>query len=161
MDLTKITFRHAKHTNEDFFELRSIHKEAMFDSVVETIGEWNDEFQKSRLEKHFKEAYSTLLFIEYEGKTIGTINQRLKVYEDGEFQFIEQFYLKKSYQGKGIGSYIFELKLNKDEETRLSVLKKDVKTHQFYFKNGFIEYKEDEYQKYMKKPSLSKKPKIK
>lgn len=95
-----------------------------------------------------------MLFIGYYGDVIGTINQRVKSYEDGEFQFIEQFYLKKEYQGKGIGSYIFELKLNKNEETRLSVLKKDIKTHQFYFKNGFKEYKEDEYQKYLKKPSL-------
>ena len=143
MDFEKITFRNAQNNHEDFLLLRSIHKEAMFDSVIETIGEWNDEFQKSRLEKHFKEAYSTLLFIGYDGNVIGTINQRVKSYEDGEFQFIEQFYLKKEYQGKGIGSYIFELKLNKNEETRLSVLKKDIKTHQFYFKNGFKEYKED------------------
>lgn len=154
MDLTKITFRNAKYNDEEFLQLRSIHREAMFDSVIETIGEWNDEFQKSRLEKHFKEAYSTLLFIEYEGKTIGTINQRVKSYEDGEYQFVEQFYLKKQYQGKGVGSYIFDLKLDKNEETRLSVLKKDIKTHQFYFKNGFQEYYEDEYQKYLKKPSL-------
>lgn len=75
MDLTKITFRNAQNNNEDFLLLRNIHREAMFDSVVKTIGEWNDEFQKSRLEKHFKEAYSTLLFIEYNGNVIGTINQ--------------------------------------------------------------------------------------
>lgn len=46
MDFEKITFRNAQNNHEDFLLLRSIHKEAMFDSVVETIGEWNDEFQK-------------------------------------------------------------------------------------------------------------------
>ena len=78
MDLTKITFRNAQNNNEDFLLLRNIHREAMFDSVVKTIGEWNDEFQKSRLEKHFKEAYSTLLFIEYNGNVIPLVPSKVK-----------------------------------------------------------------------------------
>lgn len=149
MNYNNIKFRISNGTEEDFLILRKIHRIAMEKSVTQSIGEWNDEFQKVRLEKHFKEAYNTLEFILLEDKIIGTINCRKKIFEDGQYHFIEQFYLLPEYQGKGLGSYLLNLKIGDNPETRLSVLKKDILTHQFYFKNGFVEYFEDQYQKYM------------
>ena len=151
MNFNNITFKLSQGTEQDFLILRHIHRTAMEKSVIQSIGQWNDDFQKTRLLKHFKEAYSTLEFILLNDNCIGTINARTKVFEDGSYHFIEQFYLLPEYQGKGLGSYLLDLKIGQNQETRLSVLKKDKLTHQFYYKNGFVEYFEDEYQKYMKK----------
>lgn len=162
MNYNHITFRVSNGTEEDFLTLRKIHRVAMEKSVTQSIGEWNDDFQKARLEKHFKDAYKTLEFIVLEDKIIGTINCREKTFDDGSFYFIEQFYLLPEYQGKGLGSYLLELKIADNPETRLSVLKKDTLTHEFYFKNGFVEYFEDQYQKYMtKKCDINLKTKLK
>ena len=153
MNFNKITFKKSNGSNEDFLKLKTIHMISMKNNVIKSIGEWNDEFQNKRLKKHFQESNKTLEFIYYENQLIGTINCSLK-FDENEFIYVEQFYLLPIYQGKGLGSFIFDIKL-KNKESRLSVLKNDTKTHQFYFKHGFVEYQEDEYQKYLKKiPNL-------
>lgn len=152
MNLENITFKISNGSIEDFFLLREIHKTSMLNNVIDCIGEWNEEYQVQRLEKHFKESFQTLEFILLNNEVIGTINSRHKKYENEEFHFIEQFYLLPKVQGLGLGSFLLNHKMNEKKlKTRLSVLKKDTKTHKFYYKNGFVEYQEDEYQKYMEK----------
>lgn len=161
IQFNNINFRKSNGSKEDFLLLQTIHKVAIQKSVIETIGCWDEAFQKTRLETHFNESYSTLEFIMLNKEVIGTINCRSKNFEDEQYEFVEQFYILPQYQGQGIGSYLLKSKLCEDKETRLSVLKKDINTHNFYYKNGFKEYMEDEYQKYMKKmPQLTTKLKI-
>ena len=151
INFENITFRKSNNTPEDFALLRNIHKLAIQKSVIETIGQWDEEFQKSRLEHHFKESYNSLEFIILNNQVIGTINCRKKFFDDKPCHFVEQFYLLPEYQNKGLGSYLLQNKLSLEIENRLSVLKNDINTHNFYYKNGFVEYAEDQYQKYMKK----------
>ncbi|NCQ51546.1 GNAT family N-acetyltransferase [archaeon] len=154
MNLLLLKFLEVKNLDEDFQKIKKIHKISMFKSVSEAFGEWDEDFQKTRLEKHFNESFNTLKFIEFKNETIGTINFRYKITEDKNFNFIEQFYLLPEFQRKGIGSYVFNFKLNLDEqncETRLSVLKNDNGAQKFYFNHGFKEYSEDRYQKYLQK----------
>lgn len=151
INYNKIKFKLSNGSKEDFLILRKIHKISMEKNVIHSIGEWDDDFQEKRLYKHFTEAYQTLEFILLGNDIIGTLNCRIKEFEDGHYNFIEQFYLLPQHQGKGLGSYLLNLKTGIHKETRLSVLKKDEKTHEFYFKNGFVEYFEDEYQKYLKR----------
>lgn len=152
MNSKEIVFKISNGSEEDFLMLRKIHKSAMFQNVLEGIGEWNEDIQKTRLEQHFREDFKTLEFIILDNEIIGTINSRTKKYADGIFHFVEQFYLLPAYQGKGLGCYLLNLKINHQTiKTRLSVLKKDIKAQTFYLKNGFVQYQEDEYQKYMEK----------
>jgi ribosomal protein S18 acetylase RimI-like enzyme len=159
MNLSLLKFITAKNTEDDFQKLRSIHKESMFESVSKSIGVWDESEQKKRLEKNFKDSFDTLRFIEFQGENVGTVNFRNKIDESGEFNYIEQFYLLPSFQRKGIGSYIFNFELKLEEqncETRLSVLKNDLNVQKFYFSHGFKEYREDEYQKFLRKvPQLA------
>lgn len=151
MNFENITFRKSNGSEEDFSLLRSIHKQAIQNSVIQTVGHWDESFQKSRLEKHFKQSYNTLEFIIYNNQTIGTINCSNKIFDDCVCDFVEQFYLLPQYQGKGLGSYLLNYKLSPEKPAMLSVLKKDTNTHNFYHKNGFVEYMEDAYQKYMRR----------
>lgn len=148
--MDNIKFLQAEHSEEHFLILRNIHRNAMYDSIVNTMGKWDDEFQKNRLQKHFEVAFNTLEFILKDDKIIGSINCRKKEFTDGEFNFIEQFYLLPEEQKKGIGKYVLNLKLT-NNETRLTVLKNDTTNQGFYIANGFVEYQEDEYQKFFKK----------
>lgn len=150
MNFNDIKFTVAKNNIEDFQMLRKIHTISMKEKVTEYIGEWDEDFQFDRLRKRFNQAGDTLQFIVYEGEIIGTINVRNQDFEDGIYPLLEQFYLLPQFQGKGLGKYLLNLKLPKSE-VRLTVLRKDIQTQQFYMKNGFIEYGEDEYLKYMKK----------
>ena len=150
MNIKNISFKISTGSEEDFLILKNLHKSAMFKSVNESIGQWDEEIQKTILEQNFKENFKTLNFIMLNNQMIGTINSRIKEYEDGVYHFIEQLYFLPEFQGKGFGSYFLNLKINQQvKDTRLSFLKKDIKAQSFYLKNGFNEYQEDEYQKYM------------
>ena len=152
MNFKEIQFKPCNGSKEDFHLLREIHKAAMYDTVIECIGEWDDYFQRERLMLIFKDHHKSLEFIVLNNKEIGTINSRCEKTDSGESHYLEQFYILPAHQGKGLGSYLINEKINQHcADTLLSVLKKDTQTHAFYYKNGFLEYKEDEHQKYMKK----------
>lgn len=148
MQLEKIRLNQSSNLLQDFLLLKKIHKIVMKDAVINSVGHWDDYFQEKRLKTIFEENWNTLYFLSYERELIGTINLR---YEDDHL-FVEQFYLLQSYQKKGIGSYLLKTYGN-NMEIRLSVLKNDIGANEFYNKNGFIKFEEDQYQNHLRKLS--------
>lgn len=150
MDFNKISFRQCNSSEDDFQLLRQIHRLCMEDNVRLAIGLWDDQFQHTRLQSHYKENGNTLQFIEYENDIIGTVNMHEKHFDGLTTHYIQQLYLKPQYQRTGLGSYLLNYFSN-EKHMRLSVLKNDVKAIRFYEKNGFIPYEQDQYQLYLEK----------
>lgn len=148
-----------KNTDNEFELLKKIHKQCMTKTIINNLGEYNDEFQFKRLKTHWEKNSKNLKFIQYNNKIIGTINFYEKEFEEkntvnesvkNKALFIEQFYILPEYQNKGLGTKILDKVMNKQSEVRLSVLKKDKKRIDFYKKRHFYKDKSDEYQIYLK-----------
>jgi len=148
VDYNKLSLQLCFGLEEEFQALRQLHKVAMIDAVVKSIGEWNDELQHKRLLKNFEKSFKSLTFIEYENKIIGSINVREELFEDEgrAFHYVEHFYLYPEFQKYGIGSWL--LQNHVPRVSRLSYLKHDEKASRFYAKNGFEVYTQDDYQNY-------------
>ncbi len=148
MQLDRIKLNQSSKSLSDFLLLKKIHKIVMQDAVINSIGHWDDSFQEKRLKTIFESNWHTLYFLYYDRELIGTINL---IYEDDHLS-VEQLYLLQNYQKKGIGSYLLKTYGN-NMEIRLSVLKNDIGTNEFYKKNGFIKFEEDQYQNHLRKLS--------
>lgn len=150
IDFKEINFRQCDSSEQDFQLLREIHRLCMEDNVRLAIGLWDDNFQRTRLQSHYKENGDTLQFIKYDNETIGTINVHIKDFDSFNTHYIQQLYLKPEYQRTGLGSYLLNYFSN-NKHMRLSVLKNDLKAIRFYEKNGFTPYEQDQYQLYLEK----------
>lgn len=150
IDFKKINFKECDSSDNSFELLRSIHRLCMEDTVKNAIGLWNDDFQHTRLKSLYKENGNTLKFIEYENEIIGTINVHTKNFDSFDTYYIQQLYLKPAYQRTGLGTYLLNY-FGANKHVRLSVLKSDLKAINFYERNGFIAYDQDQYQLYLEK----------
>ena len=148
MQLDRIKLNQSSNSLSDFLLLKKIHKIVMKNAVINSIGHWDDSFQEKRLKTIFESNWHTLYFLYYDRELIGTINL---IYEDDHLS-VKQLYLLQNYQKKGIGSYLLKTYGN-NMEIRLSVLKNDIGANEFYKKNGFIKFEEDQYQNYLRKLS--------
>ncbi len=142
---------HCFGTEQEFNLLKSIHKEVMKNSVEQSFGIWNDDFQKKLLKEKFSKNYKTLKFILYQDQIIGTINLKKEYLEDIDKSIIliENFYIYEKFQGLGLGTKVLEEL--KHHQMRLFCLKKNEKVIHFYLKNNFKIYQEDHLFFYMQK----------
>lgn len=82
--------------------LVKLHHEAMRESVIATIGEYNTEIQRKRLEKYFDPA--TLFVISYFGLPVATVD----VEPQRDHLYISSFAILPGHQGKNLGRAIME-----------------------------------------------------
>lgn len=150
MDFNKIIFKECDSSDYDFQLLRTIHRLCMEDTVKNSIGLWDDDFQHTRLKSHYEANGNTLKFIKYQDEIIGTINVHTQQFESLNTYYIQQLYLKPNYQRTGLGTYLLDY-FSTGKHVRLSVLKDDSKAISFYERNGFRPYDQDQYQLYLEK----------
>ncbi|HIF26152.1 MAG TPA: N-acetyltransferase [Micavibrio sp.] len=119
----------------DWDFLRELYKEALYDSIVEQFGEWED----SRLDEFFTHAIkrgADFTIITSGGKDIGA----MEIVDDEEFIQVEEILLLPAYQNKGIGSKIIKdviaVAERKEKPVTLYVLKES-RAKDFYEKHGF------------------------
>lgn len=148
--LNKINLVPSSDSLDDFLTLKKIHKESMFQNVIETIGQWDEEIQHRRLKQNFDEKNKTLFFVYYDENLVGTINAYSLNDGDDVIVWIEQFYLLPKYQGLGLGTNLIEA-FTTNKKSKLSFLKNDKKALHFYSKNGYKKFNEDEFMIYMEK----------
>ena len=111
----------------------------MKEYIEKTYG-WNKKVQKENHRKYYHRTMNGKHIIELDNKKIG-----LLWYEE-ELNYIEinQIFILRKYQNKGIGSKILVEIINSGKNKKksiiLGVLKSNIKAQKLYNKLGFIEY---------------------
>ena len=129
----KITYRPARPQDFDF--LYQLHRDTMKVYVVETWGEWKEEWQLER----FREGYapSLLRVIQWEGQDVGV----LQIQERAEEIFLVNLQVLPGFQNRGIGTRVIrelvEQSARQGKPVALQVLKVNLAARALYQRLGF------------------------
>ncbi len=123
-----------KATESDFQFLFDLLKQTMFNHVVATWGEWDEDFQVEYFRKKFDPEKNWVIVID--GKDAGGY----MVTEDAGTVKLDRMFLLPEYQGKGIGSHIVQNILEevaaKGKKLTLTVIKHNARVLPFYERLG-------------------------
>jgi ribosomal protein S18 acetylase RimI-like enzyme len=120
---------------EDESVLFNIHR-AVFQSHIEAIWGWNDEWQWSNFTNEVRSCNTSV--VELDGMTIGYIQIR----EEPHQMYLQNIALCQNIQGRGIGSVLVKQIQRRASERKipltLSVFRTNDRALRFYEKLGFI-----------------------
>ncbi len=103
-------------------------------------------------EKYYLKKGGMFYILEIDGKVVGTV----AVVNRGDTAELKRLYVNKDYQGKGLGSQLFDTALqfcrdNGFKKVEFETNKKFEKAHLLYRKRGFKTVREDENSYYMER----------
>jgi ribosomal protein S18 acetylase RimI-like enzyme len=128
-----ISYRVALHGDYDF--LFRLHKKAMRESIEDTFGPWDEEWQAAYFRKHFDP--SVLQIIQLDGIDVGVLH----VQERTEELYIASLEILPEYQRRGIGTEILrQLTAAAQRQLKpvaLQVLKTNIAARSLYQRMGF------------------------
>lgn len=103
---------------------------------------WNKRTALLKIKDHIKNKSKVYIAI-IDKKIIGFITARLEYLDNGGKIFVEEFYIRKQFQGQGIGTFMLaELeRVYKGKIKSIALMSsKDSQAFKFYLKKGFKPY---------------------
>lgn len=141
----------SEYTASDQKDAKQVVLNSFRDFGFEYHEEWDSDLEDPK--KHYIDLGGMFFVLKVDGKIVGTVAIVNKGNNRAEFK---RFYLNKRYQGKGLGSTLFDTAIAYCKEhgfikVEFETNKKFTKAHLLYQKRGFKTVKEDKRSYYMEK----------